>query len=201
MGVVIYNHRRSADPLVTLRPLCSFSSRPSQSRVLLVIPLAGPEASAGHVACVEQDALLPAGLSAQSSWARGAAASLERGKPGKWRSLRVAGWTAQGLVPEGAAQRLFRSESEHPTQHMCPALWPMKAQSLECFLPRCAVPQGAGGLETLALAGPQGRSLELRQATSLGQVAPRHHTQCPRNYSRGVWELKWSPPETGAWPT
>lgn len=55
--------------------------------------------------------LLPAGLSARSSWARGAAASPGRGRPGRWRRLREAGRTGQELVPGGQAAQVALERS------------------------------------------------------------------------------------------
>lgn len=78
------------------------------------------EAQAGLVSVV----LLPAGLLARNSWARGAAASPGRGRPGRWRRLREAGRTGQELVPGGRAAQvaLERSTSRLLAQKDAPHL-------------------------------------------------------------------------------
>lgn len=93
------------------------------------------------------EALLPAGLSAQSSWARGAAASPERGTPGRWRRLRGAARTARKLVPEGqvAQAALPRSEPGPHTQNTWPSASQAGLSLQNASSHSCAAPTGGPG--------------------------------------------------------
>ena len=111
----VHSVRRPVPALVTLitRVCISYDAwqprpRPTPSCAGTSAPAApAAEARVGLASVV----LLPAGLSAWNSWARGAAASPGRGRPGRWRRLREAGRTGQELVPGGQAAQVALERS------------------------------------------------------------------------------------------